>query len=243
MASFGETLRRERELRGIALAEIAEATKIGARFLQAIEQDRVDVLPGGVFARAFVRQYATFVGLDVERTVDDFMRLNVDQWNERSPSDKHRLREGPGTVTLIAVAALLGVGLLSMGRSSARPRAVGVRPVAVGIAPAAVERDATQAAGLVLRLRAEQDSWVETQADGQTVMNRVLSAGETTTVEAESEIVLTVGNAGGLSVILNGQPGLPLGRNGEVRRNMRITRENLGSFVSVPVEVASSRSG
>ena len=44
--SFGQNLRRERELRGISLHEIAEATKISARFLQALEQDRLDVLPG-----------------------------------------------------------------------------------------------------------------------------------------------------------------------------------------------------
>ena len=54
MASFGENLRRERELRGVSLREIAEATKISVRFLQALEQDRVDVLPGGLFPRAFV---------------------------------------------------------------------------------------------------------------------------------------------------------------------------------------------
>ena len=50
--SFGETLRRERELRGISLHEIAEATKISVRFLQALEQD-LDI-PPGIFPRAFV---------------------------------------------------------------------------------------------------------------------------------------------------------------------------------------------
>ena len=63
MASFGENLRRERELRGVDLRDIADATKISVRFLQALEQDRVDVLPGGIFPRAFVRQYAKELGL------------------------------------------------------------------------------------------------------------------------------------------------------------------------------------
>ena len=63
MASFGENLRRERELRGVDLHEMAEATKISIRFLQALEQDRVDVLPGGIFPRAFVRQYGKYLGL------------------------------------------------------------------------------------------------------------------------------------------------------------------------------------
>ena len=72
MASFGENLRRERELRGVALRDIADATKISMRFLQALEQDRVDVLPGGIFQRSFVRQYAKHLGLDPDRMVTEF---------------------------------------------------------------------------------------------------------------------------------------------------------------------------
>src|SRR5213592_2754282 len=72
MGSFGENLRRERELRGIDLRDIAEATKISVRFLQALEQDRVDILPGGIFPRAFVRQYARYLGLDPDRMVTEF---------------------------------------------------------------------------------------------------------------------------------------------------------------------------
>lgn len=72
MGAFGENLRREREMRGIPLKEIAEATKIGARMLDAIETERFDRLPGGVFNRAFVRQYARYLGLDEEHVVADF---------------------------------------------------------------------------------------------------------------------------------------------------------------------------
>src|SRR5258705_11049013 len=73
MASFGENLRRERELRGIDLREMADATKISIRFLQALEQDRVDILPGRTFPRAFVRQYAKYLCLDPERLVAEFV--------------------------------------------------------------------------------------------------------------------------------------------------------------------------
>ena len=56
MGSFGKKLKREREMRGIALEEIAQHTKISARMLEAIEEDRFDLLPGGIFSRAFVLQ-------------------------------------------------------------------------------------------------------------------------------------------------------------------------------------------
>lgn len=73
MASFGEEIRRERELRDISLKEIAEATKISIRFLEALEQNNFDVLPGGIFNRGFVRSYARFIGLDSEEMVNAYL--------------------------------------------------------------------------------------------------------------------------------------------------------------------------
>jgi cytoskeleton protein RodZ len=72
MTSIGETLRRERLRRGWNLELIAAETKIGLHFLQAIEADQFDRLPGGVFARNFTRQYARFLGLDEEDIVHAF---------------------------------------------------------------------------------------------------------------------------------------------------------------------------
>src|SRR5258708_1496121 len=72
MGAFGENLRREREMRGVSLAEISQATKIGARMLDAIETERFERLPGGVFNAAFVRQYARYMGLDEDRVVAEF---------------------------------------------------------------------------------------------------------------------------------------------------------------------------
>ena len=64
MSSVGETLRRERLRKDLALEQISRETKISARLLDAIEKDQFDLLPGGVFAKSFVRQYARFLGLD-----------------------------------------------------------------------------------------------------------------------------------------------------------------------------------
>jgi hypothetical protein len=85
--------------------------------------------------------------------------------------------------------------------------------------------------GLVLTLKAQQDCWVEARADGQVVLNRVLSGGETATLEAHGQIVLSVGNAGGLAFRVNDRPGVPLGKSGEVKRNIVITRDNIPSLV------------
>ena len=73
MGEFGEKLRREREMRGITLEEIAEATKIGSRSLRALETEDFDKLPGGIFNKGFVRSYARYLGIDTEQAVTDFL--------------------------------------------------------------------------------------------------------------------------------------------------------------------------
>jgi len=79
--SFGERMKREREMRGVKLEEIAESTKIGKRNLVALEQEQFDQLPGGIFNKGFVRAYAKYLGLDEEQAVNDFMAAsaNYDQ--------------------------------------------------------------------------------------------------------------------------------------------------------------------
>lgn len=83
MASFGQELKRERELRDISLKEISEATKISIRFLEALEQDNYDILPGGIFNRGFIRAYARFIGVDGEELVNAYVH-EVSQREVRS---------------------------------------------------------------------------------------------------------------------------------------------------------------
>lgn len=72
MGSFGERLRREREMRGITLNEIAESTKISRRHLESLEKEDFDSLPGGIFNKGFVRAYARYLGIDEEQAVADY---------------------------------------------------------------------------------------------------------------------------------------------------------------------------
>ena len=72
LASFGEELRREREIRGISLKEIADTTKISKRFLEAIERNDHKTLPAPVFTRGFVREYARYLGLNSEEMVNRY---------------------------------------------------------------------------------------------------------------------------------------------------------------------------
>lgn len=73
MGAFGEKFREERERRGFTLDDVSNVTKIGSRMLQAIEQERFDVLPGGVFNKGFVRAYAKTLGFNPEEAISEYL--------------------------------------------------------------------------------------------------------------------------------------------------------------------------
>jgi cytoskeletal protein RodZ len=73
--TFGPRLRRERERRGITLETIAAVTNVSIDLWKGFEENDLSRWPKGLFARAFVRDYAKAVGLNAEEVVDDFCRL------------------------------------------------------------------------------------------------------------------------------------------------------------------------
>jgi transcriptional regulator with XRE-family HTH domain len=73
--TFGPRLRAERERRGMSLETIASVTKVGADLWDGLEHNDFSRWPTGIFARAFVRDYAKAVGLDADEVVDEFCRL------------------------------------------------------------------------------------------------------------------------------------------------------------------------
>jgi cytoskeleton protein RodZ len=85
--SFGARLKREREQRKITLDDIAVSTKIGTRFLAAIEEDHFDQLPGGIFNKGFVRAYARYLGIDETQAIADFVVASGASLPENPPPD------------------------------------------------------------------------------------------------------------------------------------------------------------
>jgi cytoskeletal protein RodZ len=257
MASFGDTLRRERELRGVDLREVAEATKISIRFLQALESDRIEVLPGGIFPRAFVRQYALYLGLDPDRTVAEFVYANGEHMGRQPAVPASSRGRGIPRPLLLVALVLVGAGLAAWATLRYDAQGANPEPSAAASAPArtfppdpvypppttAAAAVPTDTQGLVLTLSSRQSCWVAVLADGVKVIDRVMNEGEAQTVTAKGEMVLSVGNAGGITFTINGRPGVSLGREGEVRRNIVITRQSLPSLVQQAVPTASPHAG
>jgi len=96
MSSFGEDLKREREVRKISLREIAESTKINARYLDALEKNDFKRLPGGVFNKGFVRAYAQHIGVDDEAMVNAYLLEEQAQGDDSPASEGEALRGNYG---------------------------------------------------------------------------------------------------------------------------------------------------
>jgi len=73
LTPFGARLKEQREKRGITLDQISKSTKIGTRFLEALEEDHFDRLPGGIFNKGFVRAYARSVGMNEDQAIADYL--------------------------------------------------------------------------------------------------------------------------------------------------------------------------
>src|SRR5262245_12608739 len=149
MDDFGGKLRQARERRGISLRQIAASTKISAAALEALERNDISKLPGGIFSRAFVRSYATEVGLDPDETVREFLeRFNQEPaptaeaatvLPEEEREFQERQRKAARLVIAGAVAILLLIVVLVFAyRARVASRVHPDQPVAPESVPAGV---------------------------------------------------------------------------------------------------------
>ena len=284
-------------MRGVSLEEISAATKISIRFLQAIENEELAKLPGGIFTRSFVRTYARYLGLDEDRVLTD-CQLAGKQKQEvdiRRITASRTPQNSAGARTRIIAFLMAGVLLAGgyalfrysrriMEQQSSTPMVIppstpapGTNPPtnaapvqpstpalpesnpalqAPSASPAAgaatppgtlqggppspgakanppnqsVTSEATSAVAahtdLVLQVAATERAWVAVDADGKTVLQKVLNPNEVENLKARESFDVTIGNAQGVVLTLNGATLKPLGRRGEVK-SIHLTRDDL----------------
>lgn len=258
LASFGEELRREREIRGISLKEIADATKISKRFLEAIERNDHVNLPAPVFTRGFVREYARYVGLNSEEMVNryNFAAAQDDRVEKPPriekypqvpvrditprPKPKRGIPPPYARVNMNAVVLVVIVVALAAVAFWAVRQKRGDQDVAEGVptvtAQATVPPPAAPApkpddSTLRLAIDVTENAWVTLEADGTTVFNKEMMSGEHHAFEAKDRFRFrTIGNAAGLTVRLNDIELPPLGDDGEVVKNRIFDRAALESL-------------
>jgi transcriptional regulator with XRE-family HTH domain len=110
--SFGARLREQRERRQIALADLAEETKISLSLLEGLERDDVSHWPSGIFRRSFVRAYAHVVGLDADAVVREFLEQYPDPLETTDPAlrpvESGAANEAPPTRLRYLVGSVIG---------------------------------------------------------------------------------------------------------------------------------------
>jgi cytoskeletal protein RodZ len=234
VTAIGERIKRAREARRLTLREIAQTTRISERQLAAIERDDFVSLPRGVFRRAYVRTLASAVGLDGAQLAREYVAgFEPEPPPDPVPPLRKKLIDLADRFFALpktAIAGLAGIGALSAvvtfsvvaGRSSAGfvhtvPPSLLGSPAPTVTQPAAgsdsVDGDSPK---LHVEIRPTRSCWVSASADGESVVRRLLQPDEHTVVDANEAITLRVGDAGAIDYSINGTPGRPLGRSGEV---------------------------
>lgn len=98
VGEFGNKFRKAREKKELSLDDVSNVTKISSRMLQAIEEERFDQLPGGVFNKGFIRAYAKHLGLNDEDAVTDYLaclrQAQIDAHEVWAPQPTGQIRDG-----------------------------------------------------------------------------------------------------------------------------------------------------
>jgi hypothetical protein len=204
-SGIGTTLREARNRRKVDLSEVEEATKIRVRFLRAMENEEWDVLPGDTYARAFIRTYAGYLGLDGERLAEDYRAGGEPGHDRLAPRVEPALtprrssaRSGArGRILAVVVAAALIGVLVALGLAGGDES--GEDPAPAGSGPgqaAAREPGQKPAPGVALEIEATDEVWV-CLLDGREdplVNGKILAAGETEGPFRSSRFEVAFGN-------------------------------------------------
>lgn len=245
MASVGQDLKRERELRGISLKEIADATKINQRFLRSLEEDQFESLPGKFFTKGIIREYAKYIGLDENAVLNNYLETchyQEQQAEDTSPEETASAELPRRTKTILSLVfvfvlilvILSAVHFILRRQRPAVPLLLEEQVVEEAVPPPSELMQiepVEEPKQMDLVLYFNQETWIQAYADGELMVDGIKHSGERETITAVDEIVIHLGNAGGLSYTLNEKAGKPFGPSGAVRKNIRITLDNMQEFI------------
>ncbi len=241
MPTLGEMLRERRQEHRWTLEEVAQRTRIRREYLQALEEDRFELLPADVQARGYVRNYALALGMDAAQALALYQQQRgAPELASIAPVTRPLRTHSfvlPGlgfallaTLITAACATLIYFGWLNPPPPQVTPTATRTTPTAILPTPTPTVRlivatptpSPTVApspgtyTGLEAVLRITAPCWLLVTADGNRVYEGTLNTGATRTFTATRELRIRMGNAGGVQVTLNGQALGVQGQPGQV---------------------------
>jgi hypothetical protein len=243
MGTLGEHLRGIRESRGASLDDIARAPRVGKRHLEALETEALADLPAPVFVKGFIRAYCSFLQAAPDGALERYRELLADdgpaQGGTARRPDAPPWSRGPVLTSFVLLVLLLGALLAVNAGLRGAPGPVvptapplhppgaertgdvpAVAPAPTPVAAPGARPGAAVASPQLLVVRAVEPTWIRVQMDLRDPVQELLPVGATREWRAEQRFVLTVGNAGGLELMLNGRALPPLGARGAVIREL-----------------------
>jgi cytoskeleton protein RodZ len=237
--TFGERLKRERELREVKLNEVSAATRISPRFLEALENEDWPKLPGGIFGRGFVRSIARYLGLNEESLLAEYDLARNESANPAQPKQEVRIPSPPKWIPVFALLAILLVlaGLVAGGMYGWRKykaHKLAKQATNSEILPAlqtltaAKLADANQLSAqnsvptspvpLELSVSTSAATRVRVVADGKVVLDAELRSGENRRFNATNRFEVSAKDSSLVLLELNGTMMAPLGTPGSSGR-------------------------
>lgn len=223
--NFGELLKREREMREMSIDELTKSTRISRRFIEALENEDWNKLPGGVFGHGFVRTIARYLGLDEEALLGEYDLARAEKAALAAPKPEERIPSPPKWLPVVAVIVmfLVAAGLIYAGRYGWR-RYTEHRAFkqSAGSAPGSQAQTEGNSATSASSSSASLDLSVSTSAatrvrvlgDGKLLLDAELPAGETRHLTATQQFEVTAGDSSAVLLELNGQAMPPVGAPG-----------------------------
>lgn len=235
MQTIGDILRAEREKQGISVKDVEKATSIRALYIQAIDEGNYKILPGEVYLKGFIRNYANFLGLNGQEMVNMYRQSltpdvqPVQVQPDPIPPEKQPPAKGSSAkwiIALLVVLLLAGLAWLAMSMwetptppvqpPKPAPQAQPVKPTPTPPQQTPAAPTAPTASPVVIVAKYTAESWTLVTADGKDIYEGIPKIGQSFTWTANKSITLRLGNAAGVSLTYNGQPQGKLGEDGEV---------------------------
>ncbi len=242
MNSLGAYLKSKREEKGLALEEMAEKTRIPLRYLSAVEEDRLNDLPGKVYERLFIRTYADLVGVNVDELAREFREIQNTLELRIRPEEEVRsplLKRGIWGLGLLALVLVL-ILFFTQGKEEKKPaepvksqavlNLVPVKPMD-SVAAAVQPPQKPEPEGLNLELEATDSNWVRLLGDDKIIFEGELKPGEKKSVRAEKKIKISLGRAWAGKAVLNGHPLKRFGKEGSTILDFELTKVNYPAWI------------
>lgn len=238
-----EILKQAREGRNLTLKDISKKTRISEKFLEKIENGVYDFAPEP-YVRAFIRSYARVVGLNPNEVIKEFeneiaslkpaveKKETVQIQFDFSSFVSENILWIIGAFVLILVIVFIFIGVEKEEKKPIERKSfeTAVEEISkIGQAKNIEQKTTSEIDSLDLRIISTDSVWFSVIIDSAQVKEFLMPPNSSLTLKAKNNFNFTIGNAGGIKLILNGHELEQVGKKGAVVRNYVISREKLES--------------